>query len=605
MWSFHCFDAATSASLGTVDMESWSHEDRLNDSGSWSAKMAVLETPQLERVALAATLEGRTVIVAVRTNQYGIPDILYSGFIPPGGRIPPDLAGAGLLSYFDLRVLNFTAAYAAVDQFALVENLIFSTQDDGPGINIDLSQVGVSGVPRDQTWNSWERKNIGEAIRQKAALINGFDFDIRTEYDAGSLVRRLRCWYPRRGRTVTSGGPVFTLNGNVTAISPAAGASSFHTFTHGLGAEINEVTRARLETSSTNAALLTAGWTVIDHVLNLQDISTLSVLEDHVDGHLARHAVQDADELTLDVDPDDAIYPLGSYETGDDCQVIIPAARPARIEITTAVDAYVDFPDTLGNVVTIARSLPGSITSLEFAVRVHSFDSAAFETFCGWQSTNAGFRRDGSSTGKLNIYLLNTAFNGIGNADSSVVTPSFTPGMWFRGKVTVSNAECEYWYSYDQVDDYAAVTWTSLGTPQIGTHAGTTPYLAAGGADTLMMGGNTTGGGGGNTMDGGLHGFVEVDNGTIAVEIRSTDLPAEPASTFTTTSGHTATVNRSGTPDTELVAPVLGQYRTVDPGYGVPWWPDGLNQVRRIVARKGNYDSGKEQFQVVTGRPLP
>ena len=244
-WSFHCFDAATSAPLGTVEVESWQSEDRLNDSGSWSATLAAPATVPLARAALVATMPARSVVVAVRTNIYGLPDPVYTGYIPPGGRRIPDIVGGNLLSYFDHRELDDPVPYAAVDQFTLVADLIARTQATGRGVNIDLSQVGTSGVLRDQTWFAYERKNIGEAIRQKAAIIDGFDFDIRTELDAGALVRRLRCWHPRRGRAVSNGGPVFTHGGNVAAAPTVVADSRFVTETTALGAEIDEVTRER------------------------------------------------------------------------------------------------------------------------------------------------------------------------------------------------------------------------------------------------------------------------------------------------------------------------------------------------------------------------
>lgn len=327
-WEWRAYDLGSGAALGSIDMAGWSHTDTLNDSGPFNATMEGRD-PDIRRDALGATTVDKSVIIPIRD---GVP-FGYAGVVWRPD--PPDLAGASLLSYLDAQVLDTTKTYAAVDQHTLIADLVNWVQSQtGGNAQIDTSQVGTSGVLRDQTWNIWEEKNVGEAIRQKGDNIGGYDFDVRVEYDAGVLTRRLRLWTPRRGRVYVDSqtNPTFELggkNGNVRSV-PAMPRDGLQMATKvvALGEEIDPATHERLRAVSIRSDLLALGWPLLTPPsarLDLSDVKELTTLQAHADGHAALYGMAEIDEIELEVDPDDETWPLGSWELGDDCRVIIPA----------------------------------------------------------------------------------------------------------------------------------------------------------------------------------------------------------------------------------------------------------------------------------------
>lgn len=324
-WEWRAYDLASSTPLGSVELSDWSHSDVLNDSGSWSATMTGRDATA-RRDNLAATVPGKAVIVPIRN---GVP-LGFTGIV--WSRDPPNIAGSGLLSYFDRQPLNTRKAYVAYDQHFLIKDLVDWVQANGGNIQLDTSQVGPSYVYRDQTWERWEEKFVGEAIRQKADNLGGFEVDVRVEYDTGVLTRRLRMWTPRRGRYWVDNQTNVTFRldgrrGNVTDISSlAVDATKLNTHIYAKGEEIDSTTHERRLAESVRTDILDAGWPRLGDTLDLNDIKDDATLQAHADGKAHLYGPTDIDEITLTVDPDDVMWPVGSWDLGDDCMVDIPAA---------------------------------------------------------------------------------------------------------------------------------------------------------------------------------------------------------------------------------------------------------------------------------------
>lgn len=318
-WKWRAYDLASGVLAADLRLSSWQHEDVLNGAGSFSARLEPRDAA-LTRQAIDATLAARSLIVPFRN---GLP-IGYGGVVWTPD--PPIVSGASLLSYFDDQTYDTTRAFAGVDQHTMMAALVDWVQANDGNVQVDTSQVGLSGVLRDQTWNAWEQKNIGEAFRQKADNINGFDFDFGIELDEGVVVRRLRMWTPRRGRVyVPQACPVFTVGRNARSV-PSAPANGAAMATHviGVGEETNSTTHERLIARAERADLLAAGYPRLTRVLNRPDIKDLTSLQAAVDGEAYYYGAADVDEIVLDVDPNDVTWPWGSWTLGDDCMVKIP-----------------------------------------------------------------------------------------------------------------------------------------------------------------------------------------------------------------------------------------------------------------------------------------
>lgn len=326
-WSWHCFDLATGTALAQVQMASWSHEDRLNDAGSFAATLEPPENIDHVRYALNAVEAGKGTVVAVRVDDLGTARAEYTGWVGPEGNRRPDLAGKNLLGYLDFRVLELSTTsliYSSFDQHYIALDIVLRTV----GPLLDYSQIAASGVTRDRTWYKWDYKNIGEALRQLSAVENGFDFDVRTEYDTGDLTRRLRCWYPRRGGVLEIGQPLtFELGRNMLTLPVPEGNAGFATRVVALGKEQDSATQERLISSATNTTLLAQGYPVIVKRLDRSDVSTQAGLDDVAEGELARASTLQDEEISFQVDPNHLTSPWGSWDLGADCLVKVPAGE--------------------------------------------------------------------------------------------------------------------------------------------------------------------------------------------------------------------------------------------------------------------------------------
>lgn len=323
-WVWQASDLATGAPLGALTVTSWEHTDRLNTAETFSATLGSMGA-DMDRAAIDATLAARSVVVPFRNKL----PLGYAGIVWAPN--PPSFSGASLLSYFDRQPYDLTNTWTNVDQHTMMVNLVAWVQANGGNIQIDTSQVGLSGVLRTQTWTQSEQKNIGEALRQKADNINGFDFDFRVELDeAGNQIRRMRMWTPRRGRPYTEqNSPVFTVGRNARTV-PAATANGAAMVTHvtALGDELSAgPPPVRRIARSVRADLVLAGYPRLGEVLDRSDIKNDTSLQQAADGWAYYHGAAKIDEIVLDVDPDDDTWPWGSWDLGDDCMVRIPTDR--------------------------------------------------------------------------------------------------------------------------------------------------------------------------------------------------------------------------------------------------------------------------------------
>jgi len=324
-WAWHAFELREPGErIGQVPITEWDHTDDLNDAGTWSATFAPPDPAAGDRAALIrqilrATDPARAVIVPFRD---GLP--LYGGIVWLRDR--PTIAGSGLLSWFDRQYINTAWNFVAVDQHLIVRVLVDEAQA-GPftnwGIAVDTTDVTDSGVPRDQSWVIADAKNVGEAIRDKASLANGFDFDIRPELDGDNIIRRLRCWYPRRGRPVSITNLTFSHGGNVrNIVSFPEDASRTTNMAKWIG---EETSLNVFVTGSAQALDALDRYPVLWHIEKRPDVKVAATLTEHAERYIADHGEPNADQIVLEVDPNDKTHPWGSWELGDDCNVAVPA----------------------------------------------------------------------------------------------------------------------------------------------------------------------------------------------------------------------------------------------------------------------------------------
>lgn len=225
------------------------------------------------------------------------------------------LAGQGLWSYFLRRLLEETKTYSAEDQFEIVADLIAYAQAQAGGdLGLVVAWDALSGVLRDRTYFGYERKNIGEAIKQLSEVDNGFDFavDVTGTVSAG-FTYTLNLSYPHRGRRTNL---VFETKKNVRVLSWGLDAYTMTNRQTALGA--GEGDGMLIATSADPASL--SAYPLLQAASSHKDVSVFDTLADHARAEL-RAAVLGTETLSVEVLPSEVDAALGSFITGDEIKV--------------------------------------------------------------------------------------------------------------------------------------------------------------------------------------------------------------------------------------------------------------------------------------------
>lgn len=185
-------------------LSGWSVSDTLNRPGSLTASLSLSDQDATEEV-----------LSAYRTAIY----LERDGLIEWGGILmPPSLSiGAqelsvqaiGWLGYWDRRIIRTDYQPDDVDQFLIVQQLVADAQDevvfgDGYDLGITVGWSALSGVTRVRTqdYRPFQAKNLGDALRNLAALESGFDYSMTYTVNAATdrIDKEITLYYPRKGR---------------------------------------------------------------------------------------------------------------------------------------------------------------------------------------------------------------------------------------------------------------------------------------------------------------------------------------------------------------------------------------------------------------------
>lgn len=257
---------------------------------------------------------GRT---AIHVERDGV--IVWSGILwtakasVEGAKV--DVGGEGWWSYFRRRLLRITKTYAAADQLFIARDLVNYAQGIAGG-NVGLV-VGseTCGVVRDQTWYSYERKNIGATVEEFAARAGGFDFAVDVAYDGtGTIVKTFTLGYPRRGRTTLL---IWELGTNLEGLAQQFDATAAANQIDALG---NGNGDSMLIASAADPGQL-ASYPLLEDTVTFKDVSVPDTLQGKAALALALQAKPQMTVPTLlarQSGPDTAI---GTFIIGDSVQV--------------------------------------------------------------------------------------------------------------------------------------------------------------------------------------------------------------------------------------------------------------------------------------------
>ncbi|MEU4205578.1 hypothetical protein AB0F64_37400 [Streptomyces sp. NPDC026294] len=353
-------DLRTDTVLAELPLREVKYSTELNGIGSLSAVVPYTDDT-LPLDPDTATRPGRTAVYVDRDGVLVWGGIVWTRDRAEGGK---KIQAAEFLSYFQRRHVKTTLstdpsvllnpAYVPdgqklyPDQRFIVWSLLrYAEVQTGGSIGIDINSMIAepnSGVFPTVTYFGYERPSIYDAIKALAAADNGFDFGVEVFWtqpgnnDAPSRVRRMRVWYPRRGRqSAAESGLVFSNGGpepSILSYDWPENGTEIATEVSALGAGNGE---AKLTSVQQAADLIAAGYPLIEAVTTYSDVLEQPRLDATARADLAARTtadVQPSFEVMADADP---VY--GSYSVGDVARFVIepddqsPTGRSAELRI--------------------------------------------------------------------------------------------------------------------------------------------------------------------------------------------------------------------------------------------------------------------------------
>lgn len=309
-WRLIAQDLESGALLGVPPMISWKSSDDLNDAGSFDATIPMygLDEAVRNRLLIDATHPPTVTLLAERN---GVP--LFTG-VPWRSKWNAesntiDVAGRNLLSIWDHVPQRVTYAPVNVCQLTIFRELVTAT----PTPDINLITHGEScPVLRTRDYQGVAGKLRGESLRELSAVLNGFDFDFRSEYAAGQIERHLRLYYPRRGAVGSD--LRFRDPGNAELLGVEDDGTQTAAWVQGTGGEADTPIEVIVPPGAGRG---------LGYYFNRRDVTELSTLTEIAEGELRDRTAPDRYVLDLRIDPADPMQPWGSWDLGDDCAVVI------------------------------------------------------------------------------------------------------------------------------------------------------------------------------------------------------------------------------------------------------------------------------------------
>jgi len=291
----------------------------------------------------AATVPGRTSLYVDRDGVIVWAGIVWTREIVKGGKA---IQAAEFMSYYTHRYVKQTLSTDASmilntamvpdgqrlfgDQKYIVWSLLqYANAQPGGNLRIDTNPLTAPahGVNRTVTYFGFERPEIYKAIAELAAAEDGFDFGIEVGWNpaANNLpptrYRRVKTWFPRRGRTAAESGLVFVKGGPGSSILdydwPEDGTASA-TEVSALGDGTGE---AKVIAVAKDTDRLASGWPLLEQVTSYDGVIDQAQINGLAAAELtARATAQTQPTFTVAADSDPV---FGTYTVGDEALFVI------------------------------------------------------------------------------------------------------------------------------------------------------------------------------------------------------------------------------------------------------------------------------------------
>ena len=316
-------DLLTNDILAELPITGVAFTQQLNQAGTFTGHLLIsgLDTEKFN--VLPATIPGRTALYIDRNGSLVWGGVIWGREYNSAEQIIT-LTGREFESYFERRRIITTLSFTNADQLAIARGLINAAQAAGSGDIGVIVGAETSGILVDRVYYDYELKQVYGAIQDLSRQEDGFDFNIKVEYDAitNEPLKTLVLGFPRSGVVYSSSStsaPVFEFPaGNVVEyVYPEDGAIAANTI-YALGAGSNE---GKQSSTAQNTTLLGEGWPLLEDQANYSDITDQTVLDELAIGQ-ANAVAYPPTTLRLVV-PAFENPEFGDYEIGDDCRLRI------------------------------------------------------------------------------------------------------------------------------------------------------------------------------------------------------------------------------------------------------------------------------------------
>lgn len=322
----------TGTVLGELPVSSVSYSHVLNSPGSFSAVLALdPDNPETQVMAQPVTSESVTLVEIEPPSPVAVGSLIPAGtgvyierdnVILWGGILWTSvanveantltIAGEGFMSYFRRRHITADVTFSATFQENIAKSLIDTAQlAAGGDLGVVTTSV-ASGKARDRTYLGIERKSVGEAIEQLAAVNDGFDFYFDSSWVSNTIQTSLVTRYPTGGATTDY---VFELGTNAALMNVTEDGTTVTSVSEAIGAEYGD---EAVFSQKTDPALHST-YPRLEVVESYSDVRRTSTLDDHAQRRLDRGSepMRRVQALVYA----DSLPKLGSYLVGDVVEV--------------------------------------------------------------------------------------------------------------------------------------------------------------------------------------------------------------------------------------------------------------------------------------------
>jgi hypothetical protein len=329
-------DLLTGARIAELPIAGLTFGSSLNDVGECSGRLPfpALDSPgavETARTWNAAVDEVRRRLVVERDGTVVWSGIVWASPYNDDGQTR-EVRAAETWSYYRRRFVNVGRTFRQVDQLDIARTLLEDSAAIPAGDLGVTFPAATSGVLRDRTYAAWERKRLGEAVEELAAVIDGFDFAIDARWDTAGdrLVEVMRWGYPRLGRA-TAGDLVLEVGRNVVAWTWPTDGTRYANVVQATGAGDGPSTLRRTALEAWQVVPLAdggPGYPFIEENLPERDVLVGATLQAKANAAVKAHArpvVVPSVTVRADRPP-----VFGTYGIGDACRFRVPPGLSPR-----------------------------------------------------------------------------------------------------------------------------------------------------------------------------------------------------------------------------------------------------------------------------------